>query len=120
MLDDVFGRILLTVRGNCKGMEGSQRLVSLPAQGHEACTEQEFGEMQDKQRAMVEENIRKTSQANRREFREGIDKVLGELRNKINEEDKQEESQKKEYTKSGEGGQGAKEKHNANSDPVFE
>jgi len=92
MLDDVFGKILLSSRANCKLMERSLRLVSLPTQGHEACTLQQFADMQDEQRENVEKQIKKTSDNNRKEFKDGIEKVLAELRHKINEEDKQEES----------------------------
>lgn len=84
MLDDVFGPILMEHRGICKDRMESLRVIDL-TQSHDVYTLSEFASNQVKKREAVVTIIEETSEFCRNMFRKGINKVLEDLREKINE-----------------------------------
>ena len=120
MLDEVFGPILMKHRKVCKKME-ELRLIDLSQPGHDVFTLAAFASNQNKCREDIVTIIEEKSDECRRGFREGITSVLEDLRQKINDQNEDEETHKKEYMRGGaDDNGGAKEKKTLNSDPVFE
>jgi hypothetical protein len=97
-IDDVFGPILKKHRKECRELE-QNRIVDLKQGTMEIFSYEEFEEKQRERRKLVTKNVQEKSDSCRRNFKEGINKVLDKLRAKINdqteEEDKKNEVAKK-------------------------
>ncbi len=101
MLDGVFGPVLLHHRLICKDLE-QYRLVNLSAGtggpkhgsgGEESVTLAEFAAMQARQREYLSTKIEEASMSSRHRFRMGINAVLDDLRQRINEFQQEENMQ---------------------------
>ena len=119
ILDEVFGPILMQHREICKEME-SQKIIDLNQPGQEVLMLADFAANQTKQRELIVTRIEEASELCRSKFRNGINQVLEDLRQKINDQNEDEETQKKDYIGGRGGADGPKEKKGLNSDPVFE
>lgn len=91
MLDDIFGPILMAHREICKEME-KHRIIDLNQPGQDVLQLAEFAGNQTKKREFVVTKIEEASETCRNKFRQGINQVLEDLRQKINDQNEDEET----------------------------